>query len=88
MGKPPLSKNTQNVKKYGFLSTLHINLNLNNSITCEKENQETVLVLYSALVGHSNDTSLISLRWIFRLAKIVCKKLIWVYSSSPRTKFS
>ena len=45
------------------------------------------LIPYSTLDKLSNDTSLNSLRWIYRSAKIDwTKKSIWVYSSSPPLK--
>ena len=50
----------------------------------KNENQKIFLIPYSTLDKLSNDTSLNSLRWIYRSAKIDwTKKNSWVYSSSP-----
>ena len=54
-------------------------------ISSKKNEIQKNLVLYSTLDELFNDTTHISLRWIYRSAKIVwIKKPIWVYSSSPR----
>ena len=57
--------------------------NLDNSLSKTKI-KKNFFVPYSTLDELSNDTSLNSLRSIYRSAKIVwTKKPIWVYSSSP-----
>ena len=48
----------------------------------KNENKKNFLIPYSTLDKLSNDTSLKSLRWIYRSAKIDWTK-IWVYSSPP-----
>ena len=61
----------------------HKTLNLDNSSEKTKF-KKIFLIANSTLDELFNDTTHISLRWIYRSAKIVwTKKPIWVYNSSP-----
>ena len=68
------------------MNSLYFLENLNLDISLSKTKiREIFLIPYSTLDKLSNDTSLNSLRWIYRSAKIdwTKKNPIWVYSSSP-----
>ena len=70
---------------HGMKSTFYFLESLNLDISLSKTKVKKIfLIPYSTLDKFSNDTSLNSLRWIYRSAKIDwTKKPIWVYSSSP-----
>ena len=63
-----------------FLESLNLDISLSKT-----KIKKIFLIPYSTLDKLSNDTSLNSLRWIYRSAKIdwTKKKPSWVYSSSP-----
>ena len=65
-----------------FLESLNLDISLSKT-----KIKKIFLIPYSALDKLSNDTSLNSLRWIYRSVKIDwTKKPIWVYSSPPPLK--